>query len=444
MINNYDIPCPNEWNNFEDMVCDIFSDLFKFNNFQRYGRNLRRYGRTGQTQNGVDIAGHLRDGIIGIQCKLRSGGTITFSEIKNEIKEADGFTPTLSEYYIATTAKRDAEVTSKILSISKDRVKRGNFPVHILFWEDLAAHILNSQDIYYKYYSDLLPNIELINKGLYVDHTDEKNTLLWPFSKSEIKGKITHLLNGLPLVDPYKLSVGISEFETTYSGVTDLEINLLKIQTEEESTDDFISLSRLFSDFKKEIDDQDFSKHVRLYLSTRLSTSILLGWKLRKVTGYSIEVVQKDNVIWATEDLPEVSTGLFEREPYIMDLSNDSIAVVLNISRDILNSVKDYIFINPDINIKGIWTFQLNNFDIRNPAQAYSIAREISVIIKNFVDWWGVKTIHLFFSMPSGLAALVGYYLNATCSLFLYHRNDDRDNYILSGVIDKKMEAPEL
>jgi len=43
-------PKPKSWDTFEDIVCDVFSR--KLNN-----RNFQRYGRSGQEQFGVDIAG---------------------------------------------------------------------------------------------------------------------------------------------------------------------------------------------------------------------------------------------------------------------------------------------------------------------------------------------------------------------------------------------------
>lgn len=83
---------------------------------------VKRHGRRGQKQFGVDITG-LRDGnpkkIVGVQCKLKGDGNdLTEAEIRKEVKKALRFRPPLSEYIIVTTAPTDGKLDRLALELS--------------------------------------------------------------------------------------------------------------------------------------------------------------------------------------------------------------------------------------------------------------------------------------------------------------------------------------
>ena len=156
---------------FEDMCLDIIKADTTYENAQKNGRR-------GQRQNGVDIFYRKNNDPnewLGIQCKVKTGGIIEQKEIEAEIVKAQTFNPKLKEYYIYTTAKRDASIQEFI------RVEQNNFPfvVHILFWEDIAHELRDEKykHIHYKYYSNLYTHIKddgyMFGKIIHLDTTSD-------------------------------------------------------------------------------------------------------------------------------------------------------------------------------------------------------------------------------------------------------------------------------
>ena len=95
-----DLPRPKSWDEFEDIVWDLYSRQWPQS-------HVVRNGRAGQRQHGVDIYGqptYLYGEYIGIQCKRYADGKITRRKLEAEITEAEKFHPLLSEYVIATIA----------------------------------------------------------------------------------------------------------------------------------------------------------------------------------------------------------------------------------------------------------------------------------------------------------------------------------------------------
>jgi len=149
-----ELPIPKSWDEFEDIVADLYARAWD-------DPHTRRYGRTGQAQQGVDICGRparLQGHYAGVQCKRRERGTLTLEAVEAEIARAEEFKPPLAEYTIATTARRDARLQEAVRLITQEREAAGKFSVHIAFWEDLCsllAHPDNS-DLLRKHYADWL------------------------------------------------------------------------------------------------------------------------------------------------------------------------------------------------------------------------------------------------------------------------------------------------
>jgi len=140
MTTHFIFPKPQDWSAFEDIVCDVFAR--KYQNL-----NLQRYGRSGQRQHGVDIAGLIRGGVLGVQCKHHVRGSLKTKEIDDEIAESEQFRPGLSEYVIATSADRDTKAHKHVLEISAARQAAGVYPVTLKFWEDICAWLAEYPDL---------------------------------------------------------------------------------------------------------------------------------------------------------------------------------------------------------------------------------------------------------------------------------------------------------
>ena len=124
-----DYPRPKSWEEFENIVADIYREVWK-------DPYLKRYGRQGQKQYGIDILGnprHLDGAFAAIQCKAVSG--LKFSALESDVQAAEGFDPVLTEFVVATTATRDTVLQSEVAK------HKCGFRLEIVFWEDLCLHL---------------------------------------------------------------------------------------------------------------------------------------------------------------------------------------------------------------------------------------------------------------------------------------------------------------
>lgn len=129
------IPPPTGGAEFENIVQDALRI--------RWGRqDLQLNGRSGQAQHGVDIFGIDDYGqAAGVQCKKRSG-MLTIKEVEAETLEAEKFQPPLNVLYFATTQVLDAPLQQAVRLFSQERVKQGQFPVMLLFWDDIIKSLV--------------------------------------------------------------------------------------------------------------------------------------------------------------------------------------------------------------------------------------------------------------------------------------------------------------
>jgi len=142
-----EFPKPRDDKEFEEMTRDLFAAHWKDDNTQIYGRS-------GQSQDGVDVYGQPnRAGLYyGIQCKLRSQDVLTQSDIEDEIRKARGFRHKLDTYIFVTTATRDKTTQDLIDQLSGAEQKRGGFKVQIRFWEDFCSLLAEHPRLIDKHY----------------------------------------------------------------------------------------------------------------------------------------------------------------------------------------------------------------------------------------------------------------------------------------------------
>ena len=121
---------PSDETEFEKHCVVLFKDLLN-------DPNVKRLGRRGQKQDGVDIIGKRnRDSkiLVGIQCKLKSDrSTITDTEVKKEVAAALSYKPPLQEYFILTTAPDDTALDQLCQKLSLEQAQMGR-TIHIAVW----------------------------------------------------------------------------------------------------------------------------------------------------------------------------------------------------------------------------------------------------------------------------------------------------------------------
>lgn len=431
MAADFIFPKPRDWATFEDIVCDVFSR--KYNNY-----NFQRFGRSGQSQSGIDIAGPTEGKILGIQCKHHPDGNIETSEIDDEITKSESFSPPLSEYIIATSADRDTKAHKHVLEVSSKREQEGKYPITIKFWDDIYSWLTDYPDLLYKHFTKHIPVRALENLEIPGLEINTRETSGWPTPPVEVKSRIIRTIGGVKKVDPYKVNLGITTFpETTFQGKVDVEANFANLFSGDGVPEEnYARANQVLRDIKVLLSDAFFSKELTVFLQARLSLALLVGWNFRKVTGYEL-VVKSGDQIWATDGLPLLPTGLFDRPPILANRENQEIVLILNIFRDITKSV--YEFVNTwETQPRWIVTTDLPG-PITNAAHALSLSLELSRKIKTLQDVWEAKKIHLFTVMPASLATLVGYRLNAICPIHLYFMDHTENTYKLAGVLTNNM-----
>lgn len=138
---------PANWQDFESLCLMLWREEWNSD-------DLKKNGRTGQSQQGVDISGH-RDGedeYSGIQCKCKSDGEIlTTDEVAAEIEKAKAFRPPLKRYVIATTAKKDATLEEFVRLRDVENRKRGLFSIDVKSWEDIVDMLERHKKVLFAY-----------------------------------------------------------------------------------------------------------------------------------------------------------------------------------------------------------------------------------------------------------------------------------------------------
>ena len=146
-----DLPKPKSWDEFEDIVWEIYTREWQ-------DPHTQRYGRSGQAQNGIDIYGQQNSSsnYIAIQCKRYGEKKLNIQKIVTEVTKADCFSSSISKYLIATTESRDTKIQDVIRILNDERKLENKFTVHIIFWEDLCSYLAHpdNHDLLKKYYSE--------------------------------------------------------------------------------------------------------------------------------------------------------------------------------------------------------------------------------------------------------------------------------------------------
>ncbi len=427
MSQNFIFPKPKDADTFEDIVRDVFARAYKNN-------NLQRYGRSGQKQHGVDIAGLSESKLIGIQSKNHPSGRISKAEIAEEITRSENFKPGLDEYVIATSADRDVDIHSFVLEISQSRTAQHKYPVAIKFWDDIYDMLCDYPDLVYKHFTKYFPLSDLENISYDLSKLAKK-TLHWPVSEEELIALANENVGGIPIQDPYNLSIGLTTFkDVSFAKMVDLELQFSDYMVN--NTDPLESsqaIAASLSQLRATLANPFFSKEIFVYLQSRLTVGYLLGWTFRKVTKYELKLYFGGQ-LWATNGLPWVSARLYDDLPELLEQDSDEVVVILNIRRNIRESVYEYVK-SMAKQPKAVLSYSLQGYTVDSAAHALSLSIEISNKIRNLVDVWRVKKIHLFGALPAALATMIGYHVNAICPIAIYFLDETRSHYLLGAEI---------
>lgn len=134
---------PENWQDFEELCQVLWGDIWQC-------PEIRRNGRSGQKQDGIDIYGIPKGemGYYGIQCKGKDenlNAKLSENEVDREIEKAKSFKPKLRKLYFATTSNKDVYIEEYVRIKDIECREQGLFEVHLFSWEDIVNLIDQSQ-----------------------------------------------------------------------------------------------------------------------------------------------------------------------------------------------------------------------------------------------------------------------------------------------------------
>ncbi|MDE0151699.1 MAG: hypothetical protein OXK80_04280 [Bdellovibrionales bacterium] len=138
---------PESGEKFEKLCLDLYKAEF--------GDQTYRNGRSGQSQDGVDI--FVQDKDIGIQCKKKGfNDQIKESELIEEVQKAKKFKPPLDRFILANTCKRDENIQKVARLISKEHKTKTKelFSVEIHSWHEIKALLDTHFGVFEKHFPE--------------------------------------------------------------------------------------------------------------------------------------------------------------------------------------------------------------------------------------------------------------------------------------------------
>lgn len=151
---------PLYWQQFEDLAVGMLREVYDV-------ADAQAYGRPGQAQNGVDVYGKSRYGMIGIQCKRLSdldengnpypGGPISRAFLRAAAEDSLAFNPKLSLWILATTARRDTRVQGYVDELNQEwEDKRRGRRVILWSWDECISYLNTFPPLQRWYYQDVI------------------------------------------------------------------------------------------------------------------------------------------------------------------------------------------------------------------------------------------------------------------------------------------------
>jgi hypothetical protein len=127
---------PENWQDFEELCKVLWGEIWDC-------PEIKKNGRAGQNQHGVDIYGIPKKEIqyFAIQCKGKDEYTkanLTEKEITVEIEKAKTFKPKLKKLYFTTTSNKDERIEEFVRLKNVENIEQNIFEVHLFCWEDIA------------------------------------------------------------------------------------------------------------------------------------------------------------------------------------------------------------------------------------------------------------------------------------------------------------------
>ncbi|MFH5927252.1 hypothetical protein [Roseomonas xinghualingensis] len=151
---------PLYWQQFEELAVGMLREVYDV-------MDAQAYGRPGQAQNGVDVYGKSRFGIVGIQCKRLSdldengnpypGGPISRKFRRDAAADSLAFKLKLKIWILATTARRDTRVQGYVDELNEEWENDKDSRRAIVWsWDECISYLNSFPPLQRWYYQDVV------------------------------------------------------------------------------------------------------------------------------------------------------------------------------------------------------------------------------------------------------------------------------------------------
>lgn len=167
-MSRYHFPPPKDWQEFERLCCTLWRIIWK-------APNTKRYGRSGQSQEGIDVYGRPNNGAdySGIQCKAKSpdlsepkntpANSVTKTELLTEITKTQKFNKgKLTEFILVHTGPKDTEIEKYVMELNTQNTY--GFTIEVFAWEDIESLLALHPDVLVHHYKDLVESLLCVVK----------------------------------------------------------------------------------------------------------------------------------------------------------------------------------------------------------------------------------------------------------------------------------------
>jgi hypothetical protein len=184
---------PTHWQDFESLCKKLWGEIWEIPN------KIKKNGRLGQNQSGVDISGIPKDEIEywGIQCKGKDDYThakLTAKEVDEEIEKASKFQPKLKVFIIATTSNKDSEIEEYVRKKDIESRNNGDFEILLYCWEDIVDLIESNKETFDYYVNEQKYQTKYSLKAYLNDFKNEV-TIHPAFERFIIKYRVVEKIN---------------------------------------------------------------------------------------------------------------------------------------------------------------------------------------------------------------------------------------------------------
>ena len=142
-FDDYDIPPLKSWEKFQQMVCELFREIWQ-------DPHTQEFGRKGQKQDGIDIIGRRKNNNKYEAVQVTKESPFTKHKIKEDYEASHNLDFELDCFIVATSNKRDAKIQEYAAKLSQD----GPYRCIVWFWEDLVEKLADYEQLRLKYFPD--------------------------------------------------------------------------------------------------------------------------------------------------------------------------------------------------------------------------------------------------------------------------------------------------